>query len=142
MVGRSRGERERDDARAVGGNECVDHHVKCVGLALECLEGGRDIRRSPDFKFGDFNAEIVGPSLSLSHFQHGLGKADVGQDRQTAQIGTNLAQEFEPFAGEIDPLIRQSSDVTAWSRQARDQAAANRVIRQRKNDGDDRCRLS
>ena len=81
-----------------------------------CLESGADILRSPYFKLGDFEAEGAGRNLDLSHLQHGLGKTDVRQDRHPAQIGTNLAQKFEPLAGEIVPLIRYSSDVTARSR--------------------------
>jgi hypothetical protein len=51
-----RSERKRDDGRAVGSNEPIYHQVEGVGLALECLEGGRNILRSPDFKFGDLDA--------------------------------------------------------------------------------------
>jgi hypothetical protein len=48
----------------------------------------------------------------------------------------NLAQEFEPFAGKIGGLDRQPGDVAAGSRQARDEAAADRVARRREHDRD------
>ena len=127
----SRAERKRDDARAVGGNERIDHNIKCVRLALERLEGGRDILRSPDFECGDFEAERAGRGLDLAHLQHGCGIADIGHDRQPAEAGDNLAQEFEPLAGKIGRLDRQSGDVAARSRQTCDQAAADRVDRHR-----------
>ena len=44
-----RAERKRDDARAVGDNESIFHDVKCVRLAFERLEDGRNILCAPDF---------------------------------------------------------------------------------------------
>ena len=117
------------------------HDIKCLCAALERLEGGRDILRSPDFECGDLEAERAGRCLSLAHLQHGAGIADIGHDRQPAETGDNLAQEFESLAGKIGRLDRQAGDVAARSRQARDQAAANRVRRRREHDRDDRCRL-
>ena len=67
--------------------------------------------------------------------------ADVRQDRQSAQIWENLAQVFDPFARNVGLLVRQSGDVAARSRQACDEAGADRVASQRKDNGDDRCRL-
>ena len=49
-------ERKRDDARAVGGGECIAHDVKCVRLGLERREGGCNILRPPDFDWRDFAA--------------------------------------------------------------------------------------
>jgi hypothetical protein len=63
------------------------------------------------------------------------------QTRQSTEFGNNLTQEFEPLAGDISALVRQPGDVATRSRQARDEAAANRVIQQCENDRDDRCRL-
>ena len=123
-----RAERKRDDARAVGGSECIAHDVKCVRLGLERLEGGSDILRSPDFEWRDFEAERASRSLNLAHLQHGLGKANIGHDCQPAEPGDNLAQEFKSLAGKIGLLDRQSSDVAARSRQTCDQAAADRVV--------------
>ena len=117
------------------------HDIKGLGAALERLEGGRDILRSPDFECGDVEAERAGRCLNLAHLQHGDGIADIGHDRQTAQTGDNLAQEFEPLAGKIGRLDRQAGDVAARSRQARDEAGADRVPRHREHDRDDRCRL-
>src|SRR5262249_32213376 len=69
------------------------------------------------------------------------GIADVGQNRQTAQISDDLAKEFEPFTCKIAGLDRQARGVAARPRQTRDQAAPNGIIRHREHDRDDRCRL-
>ena len=82
-----------------------------------------------------------GRCLNLAHFQHGSGIAGIGHDRQSAQTRYNLAQQFESLAGKIGRLQRQSGDVAARSRQTCDQAAADRVVRNREDDRDDRCRL-
>src|SRR5262245_52978222 len=58
-----------------------------------------------------------------------------------AQTGDNLAQEFEPLAGKIGGLGRQAGDVAARSRQAWYEAAADRIVRRREHDRDNRCHL-
>jgi hypothetical protein len=58
-------ERERDDARAVGGNESILHNVKCVRWG-ERFEGWRDIFRTSDFESRDFDAEGAGAHLSTA----------------------------------------------------------------------------
>jgi hypothetical protein len=55
----------------IGVCERVDADIKYFGVALERLEGGRDILRSPDFDYGDFEAERAGRCLNLAHLQHG-----------------------------------------------------------------------
>src|SRR5262249_32442203 len=50
-------------------------------------------------------------------------------------------QEFEALANKIGYLVRQAGDVAVRSRQAGDQAGADRVPSRRENDGDDRRRL-
>ncbi len=122
-------------------NERVGTDIECVRAALERLEGGRDILRSPDFGCDDLKAERAGCCLNLAHLQHGDGTADIGQNRQSAKTGNNLAQNFEPLAGKIGLLDRQAGDVAARSRQARDQTGADRVARHRKYDRDSRRRL-
>ena len=97
--------------------ERVGHDIKCIRAALERVEGGRDILRSPDFECGDLEAERAGRCLNLAHLQHGDGIADIGHDRQPAETGDNLAQKFEPLASEIGRLDRQAGDVAARSRQ-------------------------
>src|SRR6516162_4910411 len=51
------------------------------------------------------------------------------------------AQEFELFASSIGCFTRQSRDVAAWSRQARDDAGADWIASRREHDRDYRCRL-
>jgi hypothetical protein len=94
-----------------------------------------------DFQCGDLEAERLCCGLSLAHVQHGTGIADIAHDRQPAETGNNLTQEFEAFASKIGLLIRQAGDVAARPRQTRDQVGAKRVRRHRKDDRDDRCRL-
>src|SRR5262249_14747808 len=104
-------------------------------------EDGYDILRSLNFERGDFETERAGRGLSLAHFQHGGGIIDIGQNRQTAQPGDNLAQELEPFAGKIGALHRQAGHVAARPRQTCDQASAERVVGRPEHDWDNRCRL-
>ena len=73
--------------------------IKCLRAALERLEGRRDILRSPDFERDDLEAERAGRCLDLAHLQHGGGIVDIGHDRQPAETGDDLAQEFESLAG-------------------------------------------
>jgi hypothetical protein len=80
--------------------------------------------------------------LDLAHIKHDEGIADIGQDRQSAEAGDNLAQKFEAsLAGSFGCLARQAADVAARSRQTRDQAGADRVSSRRENNRDDRRRL-
>ena len=86
-------------------------------------------------------AERAGRGLRLSHFQCGEGIFDIGHDRQPAQVGDNLAKQRESFADKVRCLHRQAGDVAARSRQARDQAHANRIVHQCEDDGHRRRRL-
>jgi hypothetical protein len=72
------------DAREIGNNELIDHDVKRIRLALDGLEGRNDILRPPDFEWRDFEAERASRGLGLLHLQHGLGIADIEDDRQPA----------------------------------------------------------
>ena len=60
---------------------------------------------SSDFDCGNLKAERAGRRLSLAHLQHTNGTAGIGQDRQAAETGDNLAQEFESLAGKIGRLV-------------------------------------
>ena len=75
-----------------------------------------------------------------SHLQHGDGIADISHDRQPAETGDNLAQEFQPLAAASRSPGRQAGDVAARPRQARDQPLRP-GRRHREDDRDDRCRL-
>jgi len=85
-----RAERKRDNARAVGGNESIDHDVKCVRLGVERRERGSDILSSPDFERCDFDAERASRCRNLAHLQRGGGIADIGYDRQAAETGDDF----------------------------------------------------
>src|SRR5262249_46390435 len=65
-------ERKRDDACAVRGSESITHDIKGVGLrvrlSLERFKSGRDVVRSPDFEWQDFEAEGASRSPNLAHF--------------------------------------------------------------------------
>src|SRR5262249_29461999 len=66
---------------------------------------------------------------------------DIGQDRQTAQIGNKVAQKFDSLTGCIGCLARQAADVSARSRETCHYASTNRIARCRENDWNHRCRL-
>ena len=83
----------------------VGHDIKCIDTALERLDGGRDILRSSDFSCNDLEAERAGRSLNLTHFQYADRSAGIGQDRQPAESGDNLEQEFKSLAGNIGRLV-------------------------------------
>ena len=108
---------------------------------MSASKRGRDILRSPDFQCNGFEAELAGRCLNLAHLQRGGGIADIGDDRQSAQTGDNLAQEFDPLASEFGRLDRQAGHVAARPRQARDQALPTGSPDDREDDRDDRCRL-
>src|SRR5215472_4641367 len=54
------------------------------------------------------------------------------------QTGDYLAQEFELFASSVGHLTRQSRDIAARSRQARDDAGADWIASRREHDRNDR----
>ena len=139
--GEPRAARKRGDAHAVGGNESIVHDVKCVSFGLERLEGGRNILCSPDSVRRNFEADRAGHGLSLAALFHGCGIAGIKHDCQPAQTGNSLTQKFEPLAGNIGRLERQSSDVAARVRKVRHEATANRIDRDCKHDGYIRGRL-
>src|SRR5215831_13874294 len=119
----------------------IGSNIKRLRATLERFEGGRDILHSPNFESNNIEANRAGCGLSFAHFQHRGGIAGIGHDRQMAQTGDNLAQEFEPLAGKIGGLGRQAGDVAARSRQAWYEAGADRIVRRREHDRDNRCHL-
>src|SRR6516165_9593826 len=119
----------------------IGSNIKRLRATLERFEGGRDILRSPNFESNNIEANRAGRGLSFAHFQHRGGIVGIGHDRQMAQTGDNLAQEFEPLAGKIGGLGRQAGDVAARSRQAWYEAGADRIVRRREHDRDNRCYL-
>src|SRR5271170_5406834 len=131
----------RGNARAVGGNESIVHDVKCISFGFERLEGRRNILFSPNLVWRDFEAERASSGLSLAALLHGCGIAGIKHDCQPAQTGNSLTQKFEPLAGNIGRLERQSSDVAARARKVRHEATADRIDRDCKHDGYIRGRL-
>ena len=57
----------------------------------------------------------------------GVNAINIGHDRQPAETGNEIAQNFESLASKIGLLVCQAGDVAIRSRQIRDQASANRV---------------
>ena len=106
-------------------------------LALSASKAGPISSGSPDFQRGDIEAERASRGLSLTHFQHGGGIADIDQDRQPVETGDNLAQKFEALASKFSCLVGQAGDIAAWPRQARDEVVGNRISRLREHDRDD-----
>src|SRR5262249_52969394 len=112
-----------------------------VRAALESLESGPDILYSPNLDHVDHKPKRAGGCLSLPHFVNGGGIVHIGQDCHPGEAWHDLAQQFHSVSSEIAGLVRQASDVAAWSREVRDEAGSDRIACSRKDDGDDRCRL-
>jgi hypothetical protein len=110
-------------------------------LAFESIESGCDILRSPYLLWHDFEADRASQNLNLALLLHGCSVAGVKQDSQPAKFGNDLTQQFEPLASSIGRLDGQSRDVPARVREVRDEADANRINRNCKNDGNGSCRL-
>ena len=70
----------------------------------ECLEGGRNIVRSSDFRWNDLEAEVGGRRPNLARLLHCAGKAGISHDRQPADIRKHLTQQFEALANKIGRL--------------------------------------
>ena len=65
---------------------------KKVAARLTALAGSAErCRPAGVSSSGDFNGEGAGRGLNLAHSAHGVGIANVGQDRQTAETPENLA---------------------------------------------------
>src|SRR5262245_37893056 len=62
-------------------------NIKCLRLALERVESGRDVFSSPDLDRGDLEAERTSRRLRLAHFQRGSRITDISHNRQTAETG-------------------------------------------------------
>ena len=139
--GQSRGEREAIDPNLVGTGERLTNNIKGLRATLECLEGRCDIRRLPDFQRDGLDAERVGRGLDLVQLPHGRWIVGIGHDRQSAEAGDDLAQEFEALARKFGRRERQAGDVAARPRQTGDEASAKRVRHRREHDRDDRGRL-
>ena len=67
--GQPRTKCEREDGRAIGDRELIDHNIKCVGLAPERLEGGCDVRCPPDFEWRNVKPERTSRRLSFLRLQ-------------------------------------------------------------------------
>jgi hypothetical protein len=80
------------DSDPVGHYEGIANNIECLRAALERLEGGRDVLRSPDFEGGDIEAKRARRRLNLVHLLHSGGIVDVGHDRHPAETRHNLAQ--------------------------------------------------
>jgi hypothetical protein len=95
---------------------------------LSASNAGRNVLGSPDFEGGDIEAKPARRRLNLIQLLHSGGIANVGHDRQPAEIGHNLAQQCEPLASKIGCLHRQPGNIAARSRQTFDKAAGDGVI--------------
>jgi hypothetical protein len=73
--------------------------VKGVSLPFESIKNGRNILRSPDPMWLNFQAEIAARGLNVILLQHGRGIGGIEQNCQAAETGDKLRQEFEPLTG-------------------------------------------
>ena len=113
----SRAQRQRVDASNVGICQRVGTHIKRLRPVLKRPECGRNIFSAADFEHFDINAKLAGYCPNLSDLSDGAGVADIGDDRQSAEIGKYLTQEFNSFSGKFGRLCRHARDIAARSRQ-------------------------
>ncbi len=74
--------------------------IKSVRLTFVRLEHEPDVMRFPDFEHYDFKTKGAGGCMDLTRLFHSRGIAGIEQDRQSAEAGHNLTQEFEAVASE------------------------------------------
>ena len=115
--------------KPVDENERIGTHIQGLRAAVELLESGRDILPAPDFERKDLKADRLGQGSDRVHLLHGLRESDIGHNTQPAQCRNDFAQQFEPLAHRIGKQSCKAGHVAARSRQARDHAGGNRVIR-------------
>jgi hypothetical protein len=72
--------------------------------------------------------------LNPIRLQHRFGVAGVRQNSQPTKLGDGLAQECKPLTNQIRLLDRDPSNVAGGMRQTLNQAAANRIERNGKDD--------
>jgi hypothetical protein len=65
--------------------------MACTPL-LSFSKAGRDVLSAPDFEHFDFDAEFIGCRLHLGRLMDRAGIADVGEYRQSTEIGEHCAQ--------------------------------------------------
>src|SRR6476660_8312909 len=82
------------DLDAVRAHDRVHDDIERVRAALDCLKGRRDIVGAADIHFGDFQTKASRRRLNLLHFQHGVGRTNIAQDRQPTKSRNDLAQDF------------------------------------------------
>src|SRR5262249_3176276 len=124
------------DSDPVGACERIGTDIERVAAALEGVESGHDVVGVPDLEGGDFDPELARCRLRLFDLQHAERIPDIAHDRQTAETGNNLAQEFKPLAGEICAQGRQARDVATRSRQTGDEIIPDGVASGREYDRD------
>jgi hypothetical protein len=122
-------------------HERIGTDVESLRTAVEGPQCRQEFLRATYLQSRDIEAELVCRVRDLTHLQHDFGVVDIAQERDHLEIGDDLAQQLDTLTGKVGRLRRQPGDVAAWSRQACDQAAADRVARQYEHDGDNRCRL-
>ena len=128
-------------SNSVGERQVVQKDVERVRTAVEGVECGRDVVGLPDFQVENLKSKRTCRCLNLASVEDGTGIDDIDQDRQPAQTGDNLAQQFESLASKVGLLTRQPGDVAARSHERCDQAAADGFRRPGKDNRNDRCRL-
>jgi hypothetical protein len=102
----SHAQRQGVDSNLVGIQKRVGADIVHL-RGLERLEYRRDILGSPDFRCDHIEAKRADRCMSLAQFQHGVGVADIGQDRQRAKTGENLAQYFDALTASVMSCTRR-----------------------------------
>ena len=77
MFRQARAQGQGIDANPVRVHKRVETDVKCVCLALQFLECGRDILPSSDFQRKDINPKRTGGYLGLIQLQYSIGTVGI-----------------------------------------------------------------
>src|SRR6516225_1978605 len=129
--------RQRDDLSAMGIGEAVRHHDKAaVRLACLCGNDGFDFAAVIDRRHGLLHCERPGRSFEGRQIIIGIGRRrGIEQDSDPSNTRRNLLEQLQPLAGYPWLHNVKTGGITSRMREAGDEAAAERIGYENKNDG-------
>jgi hypothetical protein len=84
----------------------VADDVQRLRATVERTDDRRDVLRLLHIKTDDLKSEFAGGRKKLFDRQFSGGVIGIGEDRELSEPGKEIAQYFEPLAGEIGLLVR------------------------------------
>ncbi len=135
--------RQRCDLRVMDGREGLGHHDQAT-VRLVCLCGNDGLELGTVAHRGCDRFQCEGPSGGFEGVQEIFGKwrgCRVEQERDPVDARRNLLEQLHPLSDHRVFHMDETGDVAARPRQARDEAAADRIDSGRENNRDDACLL-